>query len=167
FASITQMESAWKLFAGEKKFEAKFFDDEIREAYSFYFSMIKICGALGVLAITISCLGLLGMVVFTVENRIKEVGVRKVLGASTYSITLLLSKDFMKLMAIASLVAVPLTYLFFEKVYLKLQFAYYVHVGALEIVVSILLLFSLGLATILSQTWKAAKANPVETLKYE
>jgi putative ABC transport system permease protein len=86
---------------------AHFFDDETKEAYSVYFSMIKICGFLGFLAISISCLGLLGMVVFTVENRMKEVGVRKVMGATAWSITVVLSRNFVKLMIIAAVIAIP------------------------------------------------------------
>ncbi|HOY49467.1 MAG TPA: FtsX-like permease family protein, partial [Flavobacteriales bacterium] len=166
FTSIGEMESTWKIIGGEKKFESKFFEDEIADSYSFYFAMVKICGFLGLLAITISCLGLLGMVVFTVENRTKEIGVRKVMGASTSTITMLLSKDFTKLMFIAALIATPLTYLFFDRVFLRMQ-AYKMPIGALEIIVSLLLLFVLGFATILSQTVKAAKANPVDTLRNE
>jgi putative ABC transport system permease protein len=166
FSSISEMEASWKTFAGEKKFMAKFFDDEISDAYSSYFGMIKICGFLGLLAITISCLGLLGMVVFTVENRIKEIGVRKVMGASASSVIVLLSKDFMKLMLIAAIIAIPITYLFFEKVYLNLQY-YHADIGVLDIAVSLFIMLSLGVVTILSQTVRAAKANPVDSLRHE
>ncbi len=166
FNTITEMEAVWKTVGGENKFVSKFFDDEIEEAYSFHFAMIKICGFLGLLAISISCLGLLGMVVFTVENRVKEIGVRKVMGASTSSITLLLSKDFSKLMLIAAVIATPLTYLFFDKLYLQMQ-AYKIPIGPLEIIVSLLLIFVLGFATILSQTMKAAKASPIDSLRNE
>jgi putative ABC transport system permease protein len=166
FSSITEMESVWKTVGGEKKFESQFLEDEIEEAYSFYFTMVKICGFLGLLAITISCLGLLGMVVFTVENRTKEIGVRKVMGASTSTITVLLSKDFAKLMIVAALIATPLTYLFFDKVFLTMQH-YKLPIGAFEIIASLLIMLTLGFITILSQTVKAAKANPVETLRNE
>ncbi len=166
FGSISEMESIWKTIGGEKKFESQFLEDEIEDAYSFYFTMVKICGFLGLLAITISCLGLLGMVVFTVENRTKEIGVRKVMGASTSTITILLSKDFAKLMFIAACIATPLTYLFFDKVFLRMQY-YKLPIGVFEIIVSLLLLLTLGFMTILSQTVKAAKANPVDTLRNE
>ena len=165
--TLSSMESAWGKIAGEKKFMARFFDDEINESFLFYFAMIKICGFLGFLAISISCLGLLGMVVFTVENRMKEVGVRKVMGASALNITVVLSKDFVKLMVIAAFVAIPLAYLFFDKLYLNTQHYYHINVGAVEILGSLLIMISLGLATILSQTLKAARVNPVETLRYE
>lgn len=165
-STLAQMETVWKSFEKEKKFTSQFFDDEIEQAYSVYFSMIKICGFLGFLAITISCLGLLGMVVFTVENRTKEVGVRKVMGASTTGIMLLLSKDFIKLMLLAAVIAMPLSYLFFDQIFLRVQ-TYKIPIGVTEIVVSITVMMVLGLATILSQTARAAKANPVDTLHYE
>lgn len=166
FSTLSEMESIWKKFGPDTKLTAKFFDDEIEETYSFHFSMMKICGFLGILAISISCLGLLGMVVFTVENRIKEIGIRKVMGASTATITTLLSRDFTKLMLIAALIATPLTYLFFDKLYLRMQ-EYKMPIGISEIIISVLLMLILGLATILSQTVKAAKANPVDTLRSE
>jgi putative ABC transport system permease protein len=119
------------------------------------------------LAISISCLGLLGMVVFTVENRMKEVGVRKVMGASAMSITMVLSRDFIKLMAIAALIATPLAYVFFEKLYLRTQQYYYQSVGLFEISISLLIMVLIGLLTILSQTYKAANQNPVDTLRSE
>ena len=106
------------------------------------------------------------MVVFTVENRTKEVGVRKVMGASAAGIMLLLSKDFIKLMFIAAIIAMPLSYLFFDQVFLRVQ-TEKIPIGVTEIIVSIMVMMVLGLATILSQTARAAKANPVDTLRYE
>lgn len=164
--TIANLEAVWKTMGGEKKFEARFFDDEIEETYSEYNSLIKICGALGFLAITISCLGLLGMVVYATETRTKEVGVRKVMGASSSAIAMLLSKDYLKLMLIATIIATPLTYFFFDVLLFGEQ-SYQIPIGALEVIASILLMFVLGVATILSQTVKASKANPVDTLRYE
>jgi len=164
--ALTDMEQLWKPLAGEKKFTAHFFEEEIEDAYSHYFVLVKICGFLGFLAITISCLGLLGMVVLTVESKTKEIGIRKVMGASTSGVTMMLSRDFMKLIVIASCIALPVTYLFFDKVYFRSQH-YKIPIGAGEIVLSIVIILSFGLATILSQTWQAAQANPVDTLRSE
>jgi ABC-type antimicrobial peptide transport system permease subunit len=166
-SALADLESSWKKVAGEKKFMARFFDDEIKEAYSVYFSMIKICGFLGFLAISISCLGLLGMVVFTVENRMKEVGVRKVMGASVWNITIVLSRDFVRLMIIAALIAIPISYVIFDKLYLETQQFYHITIGVGEIVITLSIMLFLGLTTIFSQTIKAARVNPVETLRYE
>jgi putative ABC transport system permease protein len=167
YTTISGMESVWRTFKTEEKFQADFFSDELDEAYSFYFVMIKICGFLGLLAISISCLGLLGMVVYTVEIRTKEVGVRKVMGASEYNVVYLLSRDFIKLMVIASMIATPLTYLFFDKIFLKLQSSYAIQVGIAEIVISLLIMLLFGAATVFSQTIRAARSNPVDTLRME
>jgi len=166
FSSISEMESTWKTLAPNQRFTARFFEDEIEETYSFYFSMVKICGFLGFLAITISCLGLLGMVVFTVENRVKEIGIRKVMGASEINVIYLLSKHFANLMLVAALIAVPVTWMFFEKVYLRVYF-YRINIGFTEPRLSLLFMMFIGLATILSQTMRAAKANPVDSLRSE
>jgi putative ABC transport system permease protein len=104
--------------------------------------------------------------VFTVENRTKEVGIRKVMGASATGIIVLLSKDFLKLILVAAMIAMPLTYLFFDKIYLRMQ-SNKIPIGAGEIIISITVMMILGLITILSQTARAAKANPVDTLRYE
>jgi putative ABC transport system permease protein len=166
FQTFTDMENSWKQLGTDAPFEARFLEDEIAESYVGYFSMVKICSALGVLAISISCLGLLGMVVYATENRVKEVGIRKVMGASTTQLVVLLSKSYFTLLAVAVMIAVPITYLLFEKVLLRIQY-YHVDIGILEIALSIGLLLLLGLTTTLSQTWRAARANPADTVRHE
>ena len=166
FKSVSEIESVWKAVAPNVKFEAKFFEDEIEETYSGYFSMLKICGFLSFLAISISCLGLLGMVVFTVENRVREISIRKVFGASELSVIALLSWTFLRLMLIASVIAIPFTWLFFENSFLR-NYHYKIEIGVSEIGMSLALLIGIGLTTILSQTIRAARANPVDTLKNE
>jgi ABC-type antimicrobial peptide transport system permease subunit len=146
--------------------KARFRNDAIEEAFSFHLALVKICGFLGLLALTISCLGLLGMVVFQVENRVKEIGIRKVMGATSQGIAFTLSWDFARLMIIAVPLFVPITYFFFDRVYLRNQY-YKIPIGFAEIAASILLLFALGLVTVLSQTLRAAVANPVDALRTE
>lgn len=164
---VAAMEATWKGLAGDRKFVSRFFDDELADAYDTYTAMVKICGFLGLLAITIACLGLLGMVVFTIENRVKEVGIRKAMGATPASIVMLLSRDFMRLMIMAVLIAVPVTFWFFDSVYLTRTQYYYKPVGVLEIAISISIMALLGLTTILTQTMRAARHNPVDSLRVE
>jgi ABC-type antimicrobial peptide transport system permease subunit len=166
FNDLSQMEAIWKTLGNDNKFAAQFFDDELKDSYSFYFSMIKICGFLGLLAITISCLGLLGMVVFTVENRIKEIGIRKVMGSTTGQITVLLSRDYVKLLAVAAVIAIPATWWLAQFYYEQAQY-YRAEIGFVDIALSLAIIIVLGCATVFSQTFKAAKANPVDTLRYE
>ena len=166
YGSLSQMENAWKAIEPEKKFEAQFFDEEIRESYEFYETFLKLVGFLGLLAISISLLGLLGMVVYTSETKTKEVGIRKVMGATTSSITLLLSKDYLKLMLWAALFAVPFTVSIADFILSGLQ-EYHVTLNFWDILLSLAILLVMGLATIASQTFKTASTNPAETLRTE
>lgn len=164
--AFSEMEAAWKPVGKGDKFISAYLSDQIRDAYGFYFMMVKIWGFFGMLAITIACLGLLGTVVFTVKNRVKEVSIRKVMGASSESLVYLLSKDFIILMFIASIITVPTVKYVMEWVMLTAQY-YNVAVGTMEIGVSLLIVFVLGMITILSQTLKAANTNPVDNLRVE
>jgi putative ABC transport system permease protein len=166
FADMSSMETMWKNIGGIDKFKAQWLADEIKDAYSFYFQMVKLYGFLGLLAITVTCLGLLGTVVFTLRNRLKEISIRKVMGASTDSLVFLLSKDFIFLMLIASLIAVPAVYFLFDYLLLSIQY-YSIQIGIVEISISLLIIAFLGFSTILSQTRKAANANPVDYLRTE
>lgn len=164
--AFSEMEAAWKPIGKGDKFVSAWLSDQIRDAYGFYFMLVKIWGFFGLLAITIACLGLLGTVVFTIKNRIKEVSIRKVMGASSESLVYLLSKDFIILMVIASLITVPPVKYLMEWVMLTAQY-YNVPIGASEISLSLVIVFALGMITILSQTLKAANANPVDNLRVE
>ena len=164
--AFSEMEAAWKPVGKERKFTATFLSDQVRDAYGMYFLVVKIWGFLGFLAITVACLGLLGTVVFTIRNRVKEVSIRKVMGASSESLVYLLSKDFMLLMVIASIIAIPSVYFIMKELLLSEQ-AYNVPIGAFEIIISLSITLVLGMATILSQTLKAANTNPVDNLRVE
>jgi putative ABC transport system permease protein len=164
--TLEKIETSWASIAEERRFNASFMEDELEEGLVSFQSFIKIFSSLGVLAVVISCLGLLGMVVFTVENKIKEVGVKKVMGASVSQLVLGLSADFVKLLFYASVITVPIAYFMFDRLFLRIQH-FRDNIGAFEIIVSILILFTLGVITIMSQTIKAAQRNPVDSLRYE
>ena len=164
--AFSAMEASWKSLGKEAKFKAEYLSDQIRDAYGFYFMIVKIWGFLGLLAITVACLGLLGTVVFTIRNRVKEVSIRKVMGASSESLVYLLSKDFIILIAIASVITIPTVSFLMEKLLLTAQ-VYNAPIGAVEIVISLLIILVLGMSTILSQTLRAANTNPVENLRVE
>jgi putative ABC transport system permease protein len=166
FAGISEMESMWKKIGNGTVFHADFMQDQINGAYQFYATLMKIVAFLGLLAISISLLGMLGMVVYTSETRTKEVGIRKVLGASVAGITLLLSKDYLKLMGWAFVIAIPLTVLILDRMLSSMQY-YSVTLTAWDILAGMVILIGLGLLTITTQTFKTASTNPAETLKSE
>lgn len=163
---LAKMETLWKRIGGEEKFTAQFFSNEIKDAYSYYKMIIKLWGFLGLMAITVACLGLLGTVSFTIKKRYKEISIRKVMGASTKRLVLLLSKDFVILMVIASVITIPFVYFLFNELLVSIQH-YNIQIGFVEIILSLAIILFLGLTTILSQTLKAANANPVDNLRSE
>lgn len=164
-ATMAFMEKIWGTLSS-RKFEAHFFDDEMEGVYHFYKALINMIGYLGLVAISITLLGLLGMVIYTIEGRKKEVGVRKVFGAREASITYLLSKDFLRLMVWSMGFAIPLTTFLVDDFLSLLQY-YRVSLNAWDILFSIFGFLTIGIITIASQTWKAARANPSDTLRYE
>lgn len=163
-ATVAKIESIWKKIDRIHPFKAKFYADEIEGAYSEFSSMIKIIGFLSFLAISIASMGLFGMVVFTTETRLKELGIRKVMGASFGSLVYLLSRGFLNLLTVSALIALPTTYVFFEKVVLR-RFPYHVPVQLTELLIGLVLVLLIAFLMIGSQTLKAAKSNPVEVLK--
>lgn len=163
--ALEEMDITWRKFSNGDLFTSKFLSDETSAAFYQYRTMLKLFGALGVLAISISCLGLLGMVVYTAESKTKEIGIRKVMGASRLNLAFLLSKEFLKLMLYASVFALPITWML-DKTLQGMEH-YRVAITFLDIFGGLLIMFLLGIATMASQTWRTASVNPAETLKYE
>jgi putative ABC transport system permease protein len=165
-ATMAKIESTWKKIDRVHPFKANFYDQEIEEAYSEFSTMIKIIGSLSVLAISIASMGLFGMVVFTTETRLKEIGIRKVMGASSSSLIFLLSRGFLILLSISALIALPVTYLFFEK-FILTNFPYHTPVQIAELFAGLLAVLVIAFLMIGSQTLKAARSNPVDVLRSE
>ena len=153
----TYYDAVFNSFFLDQKFEAQYIEERYFGKLFEYFT---------VLSIMISCLGLFGLSLLISTKRQKEIGVRKVMGASAMTIAVLLSKDYIKLMVIAAFIATPATYFFFDVLVFGSQY-YKIAIGAIEIVISLAIMLLLGVGTVLSQTVKAARANPVDTLRYE
>ncbi len=166
YGGISEMEKVWKSIGNQTTFKASFFHDEINRAYEFYRTLMKIIGYLGLLAISISLLGMLGMVIYSTETRTKEVGVRKVLGASVSGILYMLSKEYLKLLAWAFLFGIPLAVFIIGWLLGAMQH-YSVQLNVWDILGGAAILIILALFTMSSQTFKVANTNPAETLKNE
>lgn len=165
-ATMAKIESMWKKVDRVHPFQAKFFDESIEDAYSEFSVIIKIIGFLSFLAISIASMGLFGMVVFTTETRLKEMGIRKMMGASAGNLVYLLSRNFLVLLSVSSFIALPVTYFFFENMVLP-NFPYHTPIQLPELFAGFLVVLCIAFAMIGSQTLKAAKSNPVEVLKSE
>ncbi len=162
---LQSINAIWRKFDPVHPMESRMMEDEIDDAYrqSGMNDMLVILGYITFLVISLSCLGMLGMAIYAAQVRMKEVGIRKIMGASVADVVMLLSKSFMLLMGIAVLVGVPVSYIAGE-IFLE-GFAYKVQITPLLIGLSIILIMSLGLLIVWSQTFKVATANPVKWLR--
>jgi ABC-type antimicrobial peptide transport system permease subunit len=165
-ATHAKIESIWKKINPVHRFEARFYNEQIQEAFAGLSATVKLAGFLAFLAICIASLGLLGMVVFTTEIRLKEIGIRKVMGASEGKLLYLLGKGFVFLLLIAAAISMPIVILFFEKVVFP-NTANHAPLNIFEMLLGVLAILILALIMIGSQTFKAAKSNPAEVLKNE
>jgi len=164
-ATLAFMESVWKKYAPDYPFEYKFFDETLDALYKAEQRMGKVIGCLAGLAIFVSCLGLLGLASFMAEQRTKEIGVRKVLGATVAGIVRLLSKEFVILVVIANAIAWPVAW--FALDWWLEGFVYRTQIGWEAFVFAAVGALALAILTVSFQAIKAALANPVEALKYE
>jgi ABC-type lipoprotein release transport system permease subunit len=164
-AAMAKIDEAWKRVDKVHPLEATFYDDEIEQAYSEFSSMIKLIGLLAFLAISIASLGLFGMVVFTTETKLKEVSIRKTLGASEGGLIFLLSRSFILVLVTSAAIALPVTYFFFDRVLLR-KFPYHSPIG-IEAFYGFIIVMSLAFVMIAAQTMKASRINPAEVLKGE
>src|SRR5688572_21454068 len=163
--AIASMEKVFKQFNPGFPFKYYFTDDEIAKNYKAEHTVSKLSRYFAFLAIFISCLGLFGLVTFTAEQKTKEIGIRKVLGASVTGIIGMLSKDFIKLVLIAAVIAFPVAWWMMHK-WLN-DFEYRVNIGWWVFVVAGVAALLIALLTISFQSIKAAIANPVKSLRTE
>ena len=164
--TLAGIESAWKRIDKVHPLDARFYDDQIEEAYSQFSVILKVIGFFSFLAISISSLGMFGMVIYTMEKRLKEISIRKVLGASETMLVFLLSKGFLRLFIIASFVALPLTWIFFTKVVL-VNFAYHQPIQIGEVFIGLSIVALIAFLIIGMQTLKIVRTNPAKVLKNE
>jgi putative ABC transport system permease protein len=146
-------------------FEWHFLDKQIEQLYRADQRMMKVFSICAMLAIFTSCLGLLGLVTFLVQRKTKEIGIRKVLGASVPGVIFLLIKEFIKWVLIANIIAWPLAWYVMNK-WLQ-SFAYRIDISWWMFLLAGSMALAIALATVSIQAIRAATANPVESLKYE
>lgn len=164
-ASLQAAEKVFKKYNPDYPFDYKFIDEQYAAKFRAEQRAGTLAGLFAGLTIFISCLGLLGLAAYMAENRIKEIGVRKVLGASVSDITTLLSKDFLKLVAISFVIASPLAY-WAVSVWLK-DYPYRTPIPVTAFILAGILSMVIALVTVSSQAIRAALSNPVKSLRSE
>jgi len=163
--TMRQIEQAYKINVPSAPFDYQFLDEIIDRLYKADRVTAKISLLFSVLAILVSCLGLFGLTAYTAERRKKEIGIRKVLGASVINISGLLSADFLKLVLISVIVAIPVAILLMNN-WLN-DFAYHIQISWVVIVLASLSAMLIAYITVSIQAVKAAKVNPINSLKAE
>ncbi len=163
--SLAAVEEAWQRVLPGFPMDYRFLDEDFEWMYRAETGLSQLVKYFSILAIIIACLGLFGLASFTAEQRTKEIGIRKVLGASATNLVLLLSNQFTKWVLIANVIAFPIAYLILSK-YLE-NYAYRIDLGVGPFLLAGVLALVIALVTVTTQAVKAATANPVEALKYE
>lgn len=162
---ISSISSAWRKLNSNEPFEYNFLDEEFNKNYRAEKRLGSMVTWFTLIAIVISCLGLFGLAAFSAEQRTKEIGVRKVLGATVTNIFVLLSKDFLKLVVIAIFLAAPIAWYVMNK-WLQ-DFAYRIPITAWIFILAGIIAVMIALVTVSFQAIKAATANPVKNLRTE
>lgn len=162
---IENIGNRWTEFTGDAPFVWSFLENDILELYNQEMRTRSIFTVFSILAVFIACLGLLGMASFTTEKRTKEIGIRKAMGASAGSVMLLLSKEINLLILISTLLAWPAAWVLMKN-WLD-NFAYRIEPGILIFIASSLITYIIALSTVSFQAYRAARLNPVDTLRNE
>jgi putative ABC transport system permease protein len=163
--SLTTLENTWKKLNPNEPFEYSFLDQDFQKNYEAESRQAALINYFTIIAIIISCLGLFGLATFTAEQRTKEIGIRKVLGASVYGLVTLLSKDFLRLVLIAVIIASPLAWWAMHK-WLQ-NFAYQTSITWQVFALTTLIAILIAFITISFQAIKAAIVNPIKSLRTE
>jgi putative ABC transport system permease protein len=163
--TITFLKQKWNEFVPDRPFEYTFLDEDYSKLYSSSQNSLELFICFSLIAVFVSCLGLLGLSTFMLEKRTKEIGIRKVLGAAQYKLLFLLSKEFGKWIITANLIAWPIAY-YCMTLWLR-EFTYKVDINILWFISAGIITVILASFSIAFQTIKILKTNPVESLKYE
>ena len=163
--TLDYLERKWKEFSKDLPFDYYFLDEEFDKLYKSEMKASRVIGFFTILSLFVACLGLFGLAAYMVQQRTKEIGIRKVNGATVIQIVLLLSTDFAKWILVATLIAWPVAY-FTVRSWLQ-GFEYRTNINFLVFLSAGAIVLIIALVTVSLQTFRAATINPVETLRYE
>lgn len=162
--TVAQLEKTWKSLDKAQPFSYTFFSDELRDTYKEYNDINYLLELVALMSVIVACLGFLGLVIMLAKQRIKEISIRKVLGASVWEISSMLSKSFIRLLLIACLIGLPLSIL--VNTLIMGEFAYRIN-SFTGYAGGVVILFLIALLTISSEIFRAATVNPVKSLRTE
>ncbi len=164
-ATLANLEGIWKERVPHRPFEYRFLDENYTALYRAEQSIGSVFTVFSIIAIFLACLGLFALTAYSMAQRTKEIGIRKVLGASVTNILTLISRDFIKLVILAIFIAIPLS-IFAVNKWLK-SFTYHINIEWWVIGLAVIITLTISILTVCSQALKAAVSNPVQNLKTE
>ena len=164
-STMKTIEASWKEVAGDAPFKSSFIVDDFDLLYKSENNMRSVLGMFTFLSVFVACLGLFGLSAFTIKQRFREIGIRKVLGSSVTNIVQLLSKDFLKLVVISFIIGSPIAWYMMTK-WLQ-DYAYKIDIGFWVFIIAGMLAFIIAFLTVSIQAIKAANANPIKSLRTE
>jgi len=164
-ATLAKIRDVWDSIDPYHDLEGSFLEYQIKDFYGMFGDLFYTVGFATILAIVVACLGLYGMATYSIQTRLKEIGIRKVFGSQSQNVALLIGRTFIIMLLIAAAIAAPLAYLL-NTTWLNFL-AFHVTFGAGTLFTGVIVVFMIGILTILSQTLKAVNSNPIEILKYE
>jgi len=164
-ASMALVKNTWASISPGSDFKGSFLDENVNRQYKREEKLMQVFTICAIIAIALSCMGLLAMVILIISQRTKEIGIRKVLGASVATIVTLVAKDFLLLVLIATIIASPIAWYAMNQ-WLE-SFAYRISIGWYIFLAAGFVALLIALITISIQTIKAAMANPVKSLRTE
>lgn len=166
-ATLEFIKQKWQAYRPNFPFQYSFLDERYEQLYQSEHRLGQIFGTFSMLAVFIACLGLFGLASYTAEQRTKEIGIRKVLGASVSNIVLLLSKEFTRLVILATLVSWPIAYYAMSRWLQEFAYRINLHQQSGTFLLAAMLALAIALLTVSFQAVKAAVSNPIKALRYE
>lgn len=163
---LSKLDRAWQTISGDKPLETAFLADRIEANYSPFFNMMNILTIAGVSIVAIALLGQFGIAIYAAQSRTKEIGIRKVLGASIGSIIALLSSSSIKTLLISTVVALPMVYLVFQELIFP-SIAISLEISSIHLVTALIGTWAVVLGIVAHQSWKTGQVNPSESLRNE
>lgn len=163
--AVEKISGVWQDFDQNHFLNYSFLDERFEKKYERESKMLSLFSYFSIIVVLISCLGLYGLSAFTVEQRTKEVGIRKILGSRVNQIVKLLVSDFIRLVVFAGIISIPIAYIIMNE-WLS-TFAYHVDLNFIWFALGFLIAVFIAVFTILTQVWKALKMNPIDVIKYE
>ncbi|MBD3415061.1 MAG: FtsX-like permease family protein [Candidatus Aminicenantes bacterium] len=161
----TSLKETWKDAAPGQPFLFSFLDQDVNQQYQEIKHWSRIVGYASGFGVVIACLGLFGLAALSVSRRVKEIGVRKVLGATTTNIVFMLSSEYVKIVVLANIIAWPLSY-FSISLWLQ-DYAYRVNISLFKFILASVVALIIALVTVSYQSIKAGLKDPVESIRYE